>query len=223
MWSKLARCTSRVSGTPPRAIRYLPPTTHNFSRIPFDRALQFANKEKITELLYPLFVHDIAALLYPPPGPRPPLNTGTMPTPRRETRYLPQGTQAPTPGMHHHHSMSVGGTPQPTVPHAGRPELNRAHTFPTPPTSASSVMGMSTQGSAYEGSWSGMQASGQPLSIDTGLSNARSVPTTPATTPPANVISSMQPYQTSQAYETPRQSYATAPGQQGQCSRLHNS
>ena len=32
--------------------------------IPFDRALDFANKEKITEQLYPLFVHDIGALLY---------------------------------------------------------------------------------------------------------------------------------------------------------------
>jgi len=31
--------------------------------IPFDRALDFANKEKITESLYPLFVHDIGGLL----------------------------------------------------------------------------------------------------------------------------------------------------------------
>jgi protein SOK2 len=34
--------------------------------IPYDRALDFANKEKITELLYPLFVHNIGALLYHP-------------------------------------------------------------------------------------------------------------------------------------------------------------
>ena len=34
--------------------------------IPFDRALDIANEEKITELLYPLFVHDIGALLYHP-------------------------------------------------------------------------------------------------------------------------------------------------------------
>ncbi|KAJ9626314.1 hypothetical protein H2203_003946 [Taxawa tesnikishii (nom. ined.)] len=34
--------------------------------IPFDRALDFANKEKITESLYPLFVHNIGALLYHP-------------------------------------------------------------------------------------------------------------------------------------------------------------
>ncbi|KAK1984977.1 hypothetical protein LZ30DRAFT_709833 [Colletotrichum cereale] len=34
--------------------------------IPFERALDFANNEKITELLYPLFVHDIGQLLYHP-------------------------------------------------------------------------------------------------------------------------------------------------------------
>ncbi|KAJ5026852.1 hypothetical protein PSV08DRAFT_389873 [Bipolaris maydis] len=34
--------------------------------IPFERALALANKEKITELLYPLFVHDIKQLLYDP-------------------------------------------------------------------------------------------------------------------------------------------------------------
>jgi len=34
--------------------------------IPFERALALANQEKITEKLYPLFVHDIAALLYHP-------------------------------------------------------------------------------------------------------------------------------------------------------------
>ena len=32
--------------------------------IPFDRALHLANAEKITEELYPLFVHNIGALLY---------------------------------------------------------------------------------------------------------------------------------------------------------------
>ena len=34
--------------------------------IPFERALEFANKEKITGLLYPLFVHNIGSLLYHP-------------------------------------------------------------------------------------------------------------------------------------------------------------
>ncbi|KAL2064083.1 hypothetical protein VTL71DRAFT_4577 [Oculimacula yallundae] len=34
--------------------------------IPFERALEFANREKITETLYPLFVHNISALLHHP-------------------------------------------------------------------------------------------------------------------------------------------------------------
>lgn len=34
--------------------------------IPFERALDFANKENITDLLYPLFVHNIGSLLYDP-------------------------------------------------------------------------------------------------------------------------------------------------------------
>lgn len=43
--------------------------------IPFERALEIANKEKITQRLYPLFVYDIGALLYQPsnqPGASPP-------------------------------------------------------------------------------------------------------------------------------------------------------
>ncbi|KAI1859822.1 hypothetical protein JX265_010271 [Neoarthrinium moseri] len=34
--------------------------------VPFEKALEFANKERITEMLYPLFVHNIGALLYHP-------------------------------------------------------------------------------------------------------------------------------------------------------------
>jgi hypothetical protein len=34
--------------------------------IPYERALALANQEKITEVLYPLFVHDIGGLLHQP-------------------------------------------------------------------------------------------------------------------------------------------------------------
>jgi hypothetical protein len=34
--------------------------------IPFERALDLANKENITDILYPLFVHNIGSLLYDP-------------------------------------------------------------------------------------------------------------------------------------------------------------
>lgn len=136
-----------------------------------------------------------------------------------------------TPGLpsmqsHHHHSMhnSVGSTlpgPQHSVsahPGIGRPDIQRSHTFPTPPTSASSVMGsMGTSDGSFQ--WGGQNLSGvqgpNPLAIDTGLSNSRSMPTTPATTPPGTSIQSMQQYQqTSQSYDTSRQMYSAPPLQQ---------
>lgn len=119
---------------------------------------------------------------------------------------------------------SVGGGlsgPQHAVsahPGLGRPDIQRSHTFPTPPTSASSVMGsMGTSDGSFQ--WGGQNLSGvqgsNPLAIDTGLSNARSMPTTPATTPPGTSIQSMQQYQqTSQPYDTSRQMYSAPPLQQ---------
>lgn len=183
--------------------------------IPFDRALDFANKEKITEQLYPLFVHDIGALLYHPSNqPRPGMGNSSalaaVDRRRSDARYMagPQTTQAPP--LHHHHSMSnpMSAQPQHSIaphPSAGRPGLDRAHTFPTPPTSASSNFGVGSHGSTYD--WNAQNS--QPLSIDTGLSNTRSVPTTPASTPPG-----LQPYQTSQAYDASRQVYTAPPIQQ---------
>lgn len=147
---------------------------------------------------------------------------------RAEPRYLgaPQTTQAPP--LHHHHSISNSIMTQPPhaiAPHpsSGRPGLDRAHTFPTPPTSASSIMGMGNQGSSYE--WGGSSVSAMqgnpPLSIDTGLSNTRSVPTTPATTPPGSSLASMPPYSTSQGYDASRQLYSAPPIQGGQFNAQH--
>jgi protein SOK2 len=141
-----------------------------------------------------------------------------------------RNTQAPgLPSLHqhHHHSMnpSIGGHlpgPQHSLaphPGVGRPGLDRAHTFPTPPTSASSVMGnMGSQDGSFQwgpqGTIGGVQGT-NPLSIDTGLSNARSMPTTPATTPPGAQIQSMQQYQQgAQPYDTSRQMYSAPPPQQ---------
>ncbi|KAH8712244.1 hypothetical protein GQ44DRAFT_410335 [Phaeosphaeriaceae sp. PMI808] len=183
--------------------------------IPFERALEFANKEKITEQLYPLFVHDIGALLYHP----------SNQTRASTQRYLSGPTTSQPPSLHHHHSMSnpIGAAmsqpPHAIQPHpsAGRPGLDRAHTFPTPPTSASSIMGMGNQGSSYE--WSGANVQNpqgsQPLSIDTGLSNARSVPTTPASTPPGAVQQAIT-YGSAQNYDQSRPMYSAPPSQPGQ-------
>ncbi|KAK5652662.1 hypothetical protein OQA88_10256 [Cercophora sp. LCS_1] len=106
--------------------------------IPFDRALEFANKERITELLYPLFVHNIGALLYHP------VNQGRM----RTSQVMAVAVEQ---------RRSAGGQDRPNVSDAQlpafgyisggpslkyeRPPLHRAHPFPTPPTSASSIMG----------------------------------------------------------------------------------
>jgi protein SOK2 len=179
--------------------------------IPFDRALDFANKEKITEQLYPLFVHDIGALLYHPSNqPRPGLGNSSalaaVDRRRSDARLIGAPPTTSAPPLHHHHSMSapMSQPPHSIAPHpsSGRPGLDRAHTFPTPPTSASSNFGGVPQHSSYE--WS----NGQPLQIDTGLSNTRPIPTTPASTPPG-----IQQYQTSQPYDSSRQMYTAPPAQ----------
>ncbi|KAG9238104.1 hypothetical protein BJ875DRAFT_502263 [Amylocarpus encephaloides] len=204
--------------------------------IPFDRALDFANKEKITELLYPLFVHNIGALLYHPTNQTRTNAVMAAAERRKQEQNQMRNTQAPgLPSLHqhHHHSMnnSIGGHPLPGPQHSslaphpgsgvGRPTMERAHTFPTPPTSASSVMGTmgNSDGNFQWGAQGGMP-SGQgtnPLSIDTGLSNARSMPTTPATTPPGTSIQQgmqQQYQQPQQPYDASRQLYSAPPVQQ---------
>lgn len=131
----------------------------------------------------------------------------------------PQTSQAPS--LHHHHSMHnpmgahLSGPQSSIAPGVGRPGLDRAHTFPTPPTSAG-IMGMGGPDSSYWNAQSMGGQSGQPLAIDTGLSNARSMPTTPATTPPGNALQSMQQYQNGPGYDNGRALYSAAPPQQNQ-------
>lgn len=195
--------------------------------------MDFANKEKITELLYPLFVHNIGALLYHPTNQT--RTNAVMAAAERRKQEQSQVRNSQAPGLpslhqHHHHSMnnSVGGHLPPGPQHSlaphpssvGRPGLDRAHTFPTPPTSASSVMGNmgSSDGNFQWGTQSGLPSAqgANPLQIDTGLSNTRSMPTTPATTPPGTSIQSMQQYQQqgSQPYDASRQMYSGPPPQQ---------
>ncbi|KAK0745315.1 hypothetical protein B0T21DRAFT_281901 [Apiosordaria backusii] len=190
--------------------------------IPFDRALEFANKEKITELLYPLFVHNISSLLYHPANQSRANQVLTATAERRKQdgmragqppNGLPSIQQQP---QHHHHSMSLPGPQGPLPSHSsmGRPSIDRAHTFPTPPTSASSVMGPMGASENFQWSQQGMN-NGQPsqISIDTALSNnARSLPNTPATTPPGSTLQSMQNYPpVSQPYDSSRQMYQAPP------------
>ncbi|ETS81300.1 hypothetical protein PFICI_06302 [Pestalotiopsis fici W106-1] len=194
--------------------------------IPFERALDFANKEKITEMLYPLFVHNIGALLYHPTN-QTRTNQVMAAAERRKAEAGGQmrngsGGPAPPAGVlpsiqqhSHHHHMALPG-PQPSIPSnnsSGRPSLDRAHTFPTPPTSASSVMGTMPSDN-YQWPQPGMSSAQHPnpMSIDTGLSNTRSMPATPATTPPGASIQSMQQYpQVTQPYDNSRYAPQQAP------------
>ena len=197
-------------------------------RIPFERALDFANKEKITESLYPLFVHNIGALLYHPTNSS---RTNAVMA-AAERRRFDGGSKPQAPGsiqaapgsqpatLTHHHSMhNPASSPHSIAPHPGapRPGLDRAHTFPTPPTSASSTMGLSQSGGAYS-DWNAQSLPGgiqtpQTMPVE---AHPHSTPNTPATTPPGSSINNMQPYQGQQPYDGSRQIYAPSAPQQGQ-------
>ncbi|KAJ5777146.1 hypothetical protein N7520_000392 [Penicillium odoratum] len=186
--------------------------------IPFERALEFANKEKITDLLYPLFVHNIGGLLYHPAN----QNRTNMVVQESQRRSMegppvaPHRTPtAPQPSSLHHHAMQTPMSAQMSQPSSmgQRPGMDRA--FPTPPASASSLMGVTNQGSSYEWGAQGMNSGvphTQPLAIDTTLSHQqRSMPTTPATTPPGNNMQTMPPYQTQSGYENSKPYYSAPP------------
>lgn len=133
--------------------------------IPYERALDFANHEKITEMLFPLFVNDIGLHLYHPSN-------------------WPEGV------------LSNDEKPDSIVSHPSAaqpwPSFDLAHTFLTPPMTASSIMGMDAQNGP------------------TGSSTAAvsiSVPATPATTPPENAITDLQQNLGTPPYDAPEQGY----------------
>ncbi|KAG6026052.1 hypothetical protein E4U41_001370 [Claviceps citrina] len=184
--------------------------------IPYERALDFANKEKITEMLYPLFVQNIGALLCHPTN-----QTRTSQVMAAAERRKEQGqirnpsTGLPSIHQPHHQTMGLPASHAPLQSHSnmgGRPPLDRAHTFPAPPTGASGVMG--SIGSSDSFSWQGQGINGSQatnsLAVEHGLSSTSSMPNTPAaTTPPGGpAIQSMQSYsQAGQGYENARQMY----------------
>lgn len=169
-------------------------------------------------MLYPLFVHNIGALLYHPTN-QPRTSQVMAAAERRKQDHQMRNAQPPAglPSLqqqphHHHHSMALPGPhPLPSHPGMTRPALDRAHTFPTPPTSASSVMGGMGTSDSFQWSQQGMASAqgANPMSIDTGLTSTRSMPATPATTPPGPPIqNAMQSYPpVSQSYDSSRQLY----------------
>ena len=120
---RLARCISRVSGRCHYSEHGQYVLTRN--RIPFERALEFANKEKITEQLYPLFVHDIGALLYHPSNQtRASVGSAAMAAVDRNRRpdqmqthqrYLSGPAASQPPSLHHHHPFSITHTSHTTI------------------------------------------------------------------------------------------------------------
>lgn len=187
-------------------------------------------------MLYPLFVHNIGALLYHPTNQNRTNQVMAAAERRKQEQSQMRNGPGPTPPggvlpsiQQHHHHMGLPG-PQPSLPShgsAGRPSLDRAHTFPTPPTSASSVMGSMGTSEGYQ--WSQQSMSGNqnanPMSIDTSLSNAaRSMPATPATTPPGATLQSMQSYpQATQSYDASRGVYNGSAPQQSPYPPSNNS
>lgn len=160
-----------------------------------------ANKERITAQLYPLFVHNLKAMVehYSPEGIP---NSGSMATERR--RMDAPRSQPALHHHHHHHSLSASQSLTPQT----RPQLERSHTFPTPP-SASSLGAITHPSSSYE--WQGPP----PLSVESTLNGARSLPTTPATTPSGSLHHYSHPYDSKSYYPPPTSQphYAAQPMQ----------
>ena len=102
--------------------------------------------------------------------------------------------------------------------------MERAHTFPTPPTSASSLIGGVGASDSFQWGQQGMSNGQGPnhISIDTGLSNgsipdshSNRGPNTPATTPPGSSVQNMHSYPpVSQPYDNSRQMYQGSQPQQ---------
>lgn len=172
--------------------------TKTGGRIPYERALEFANKEKITELLYPLFVHNIGSLLYHPTNQSRTSQVMAAAERRKQDQTNPIRTPSShgLPSIHQQQPAMAQVPPQTTLPsHSslGRPGLERAHTFPTPPTSASSIM--NGMGASEGFNWQGQGMNGQQ-----------------ATTPPGNGLQSLQQSysQGAHGYDSQRQMYGAS-------------
>jgi len=99
--------------------------------------------------------------------------------------------------------------------HAHRPSIDRAHTFPTPPASATTAMAPVSATASYD--W-GHSAPHPAIEHTTALSTVKSLPTSPANSPPENTLQQIQ-YPTSQVmydptrpmYHMPGPNYTVAP------------
>ena len=187
-------------------------------RIPFERALEYANREKITDALYPLFVHNVEALLAQSGY----TQTGTVTAQRGATRdyghVRTSSTMSQAPSMHSA-SSSISHIHPLNGHHAHRPSIDRAHTFPTPPAGATTALAPVSATASYD--W-GNPAPHPAIDHTTALSTVKSLPTSPANSPPDNTLQQIQ-YPTNQAvydptrpmYHMPGANYTVAPMHHG--------
>jgi protein SOK2 len=168
-------------------------------------------------MLYPLFVHNIGSMLCHPNNQSGRATQAMAAVAQRKQQEMRSGQ--PVPGLpslqqQHHHALALPGphAQLSSHPSMGRPTLDRNNSFPTPPTSASTVMGSMGGSENFQWGQQGMANGHGPsqISIDTSLTNnGRSLPNTPATTPPgSNIQQNMHAYPpVSQSYDASRQMY----------------
>lgn len=147
-------------------------------RIPFERALELANKYYVTDILYPLFVKDIKKFLYHPAN-------------------FARTTAVLAAANHRQALQGQSGTTGESLPEE-RPLLDRAASMPTPLDRSLSMLTPPSSASTTNGDyWTG---SSQSAPISDTHARAHSLPGTPATTPPgANYFHGMQKH-SQQAY-----------------------
>ncbi|KAJ4146893.1 hypothetical protein LMH87_001452 [Akanthomyces muscarius] len=170
--------------------------------IPYDRALEFANKEKISELLYPLFLaQNAGSLLYHPTN-QSRTNQGMAASDRRKQDQGQQmrsnSSSHSLPSMYHQEQPAMAQVPGPQTTLPSHSSLARPglHTFPTPTSASTVINGM---GASESFSRQGHGMNGQQ-----------------ATTSPGSTLQSLQSYPSSGhgGYDNQRQMYNAPSPQQ---------
>lgn len=177
----------------------------NASRIPFEQALEFATREKIVDVLYPLFVENINALLYHPGGAPRPGAAGQALAPAS----VPNMDRRKTEGSQDFMSMPAG----PRIPISQYPQSATSYRpLPTPPTSATASISTPVTNS-YE--WG--QPAGQ-LSSDPAINRTpASLMHTPIGTPPTSAMSNSA-FSNIGAYDRQYYSHSSQPSYSSQYS-----
>ncbi len=144
-------------------------------RIPFERALELANKNQITDHLYPLFVRDIKKFLYHPANYARTAAVLAAAT-QRQHSHLQQNGSGP--------DIGIGGIPSASMTNDDRPTLDRSLSMPTPLDRSLSMLTPPSSASTNGDYWAASPNNNVPIS-ESQPQRSHSLPGTPATTPPA--------------------------------------